>query len=1120
MQKKREEEESVAYRQQLQRTRLQYPQYRPQQAPTRDAAIDRRRRLSNTSIDSIDADSSPDKDGTDDDRARGADRGAGSKGAPPRHPRMRDEQPKRHQARSSGGAPSHPGPYGMDSAPLRDGTSHSRAPSHIRAESSGSISSLGSAGPGSLHSDHLRVLTDRLGKDIKGFLKGGKKQNQPQQEQQQGRGKGFLAGVFGGDRSPSPNNMTVQEYHQKNQAFLKKTAPEREVIAKRMRDPSPQRRAGHRDPSPGPPNTRGLHRARLPSIDADDWAEDEMENSGSRGSRESRGRSRGERERPQHSSREEPGGLGEQREDGYLRTTVRAGNVGRRREMNAYGSTGFVSGSRNNGSSGSDRDFATRGRSRNIEPVTRRRDEDSSYFSSDFSGDEESDESPSSFFSASSYTEDGSQNANERTSLLPPPGISTHEGEGTNRTHSSHRARNAPSRSRREGERMARSSRYRDRHNDRESRRHNGRASRAHQGRNDHSRGGQNERRRRGRYRHGEDERYYSDDTDSDEYEISASSESSSQYRRWARKKARILEEERAKLIAQWKAEAMAEEERKRKEREQSLWYNRLRRWGRHQSRRVAVRSSRALTAVGSFISNMPLTINAVALSIVTLGVVWFKFAEENLDTCMPVHFHSTQCSFPEFPGCFYCDTSTFMYQVAVYFHYACSVVAGVMAMLFFAKVILARRVVIDELSSPTTASPAGLICMTMVCVFAGRGIVGQVLVTLAAGMHLCLASWFIYMALAYRILPDPSWYPNTVGIGLSAVKAWLYYPVPGHFLMAISLTLNCFFFPISIMRVALNKKISAPVGWIQMSAPAIALYALTIMAQPSFEEEHPDVTDFQRVHRMIYLPFMHVLFVLSVIGALSSVLSLWDRWGSIRRKQFSPAHAAFCFPTLAHANAIQAYRGAIDAFSDLPPGSPAKIAIYCYWVFVLLGGTITTFIITTKFIYHLPEWTQIDVSDEIEPPAPKETMMSEIVLAGETLRQKYVSPAVLQANEAGALVRLPDQYGRSRYVRTRKVTALGFEPIMTILELDEEREKLLDWVAKNPAKTRHRTLSVPGIDFNYGYGDLRGSGVFDGSAEDDSRDASRMTYLSRNRSQTHDVAGGGDSRRSLSLLF
>lgn len=76
-----------------------------------------------------------------------------------------------------------------------------------------------------------------------------------------------------------------------------------------------------------------------------------------------------------------------------------------------------------------------------------------------------------------------------------------------------------------------------------------------------------------------------------------------------------------------------------------------------------------------------------------------------------------------------------------------------------------------DEMSSPTTASPAGLLCMTAVCVFTGRGLVGQILVSTAAFIHLGLVIWFIYMALAYNILPEPSWFPNTVGIGLSAVK-------------------------------------------------------------------------------------------------------------------------------------------------------------------------------------------------------------------------------------------------------------------------------------------------------------------------------------------------------------
>lgn len=60
------------------------------------------------------------------------------------------------------------------------------------------------------------------------------------------------------------------------------------------------------------------------------------------------------------------------------------------------------------------------------------------------------------------------------------------------------------------------------------------------------------------------------------------------------------------------------------------------------------------------------------------------------------------------------------------------------------------------------------------------------VAVSTASCIHLCLAVWFIYMALAYHIMPEPSWFPNTTSIGISAVKTWLYYPMAGHFLMAV----------------------------------------------------------------------------------------------------------------------------------------------------------------------------------------------------------------------------------------------------------------------------------------------------------------------------------------------
>ena len=258
------------------------------------------------------------------------------------------------------------------------------------------------------------------------------------------------------------------------------------------------------------------------------------------------------------------------------------------------------------------------------------------------------------------------------------------------------------------------------------------------------------------------------------------------------------------------------------------------------------------------------------------------------------------------------------------------------------------------------------------------------------------------------------------------------------------------------------------------MSAPAISLYALTIMAQPSFAEEHPDVTRFQRVHRMLYLPCMHVMCALSILGFLASIHSLLVRWSDFRKKEFSPAHAAFCFPTLSHANAIQAYRGAIESFSDISHRNWKMTLLYCYWISVLVAGTIATVWITGRFLYCLPKWTIIDfidLEDEEEPPAPNETLMSmqDMVTIGETLRQPFVSPAILQANETGALVLTQDHEGRQKYVRTRRLPALGFELTMNWSEMEHERAVLLDWVGKHPPRRRHRTLSVPGIDFSYG---------------------------------------------------
>jgi hypothetical protein len=146
------------------------------------------------------------------------------------------------------------------------------------------------------------------------------------------------------------------------------------------------------------------------------------------------------------------------------------------------------------------------------------------------------------------------------------------------------------------------------------------------------------------------------------------------------------------------------------------------------------------------------------------------------------------------------------------------------------------------------------------------------------------------------------------------------------------------------------------------MSAPNVALYAVTIMAQPSFEEENPDINQYQRLHRKYYLPFMSFLFGLCLLGAAASIHSLVVRWHDFRKLPFSPAHAAFCAPSLSHCNAVQAYRAAVLSFSGLPNKSYYLQLLYSYWIVVLIASTATTLVIATRFLYSLPKWTHFDL--------------------------------------------------------------------------------------------------------------------------------------------------------------
>lgn len=156
-------------------------------------------------------------------------------------------------------------------------------------------------------------------------------------------------------------------------------------------------------------------------------------------------------------------------------------------------------------------------------------------------------------------------------------------------------------------------------------------------------------------------------------------------------------------------------------------------------------------------ICNLPLSFAAISFSIALLGKVWLKWTQEIVPSCKEVNFHTSQCNFPDFPGCYFCDEYNPWYDFALKFHSACSYIAGTSVLLYFAKAICGWRVFIDEMSSPTTASPSGLIFMTMTMSFVGEfGSFGALLVFVASFLHLILVIWFIYMSLAYQTMPDP----------------------------------------------------------------------------------------------------------------------------------------------------------------------------------------------------------------------------------------------------------------------------------------------------------------------------------------------------------------------------
>ena len=212
-----------------------------------------------------------------------------------------------------------------------------------------------------------------------------------------------------------------------------------------------------------------------------------------------------------------------------------------------------------------------------------------------------------------------------------------------------------------------------------------------------------------------------------------------------------------------------------------------------------------------------------------------------------------------------------------------------------------------DELANPTTAAPLGLLCMAVEKIFGGNfGIVGMSFVFGASAIQTAVAVWFIFISIVYKTLPEPSWFPNTTGLGLAAAKIFLYWTAGGYVLSGLSILLFLMFYFVALYRIHANYKISAPVCWVQLSGPAVVLYGTSIFGQPGNDEaelelasSQENIEHFTMVHRKYYMPFMHFFFICCLLSMCSALFCLSVRLRRFREKEFSPAHVAFCAPLL-----------------------------------------------------------------------------------------------------------------------------------------------------------------------------------------------------------------------------
>jgi len=230
-------------------------------------------------------------------------------------------------------------------------------------------------------------------------------------------------------------------------------------------------------------------------------------------------------------------------------------------------------------------------------------------------------------------------------------------------------------------------------------------------------------------------------------------------------------------------------------------------------------------------------------------------------------------------------------------------------------------------------------------------------LVYASSATHLLLVLWFLFAATKGRILPDPSWWPNTVGIGLAAGKLAKISPYLASSLLLVSSTLFLLLFPISLFRVYNDRtnKIPLTVCWIQLSAPAVLTVAVLSIKSP---ESRPSA-------RPIIDSLAYCLLALMMVSVASVSHATYRKYPKFKQSNFTPAHAAFCFPTCAHFAGISAFHGYLSTSHPGMVGGKFERCVFFYMAFTAVAATFVTGTIVFLYVRSLRSW--VDIRLELE---------------------------------------------------------------------------------------------------------------------------------------------------------